>query len=345
MHGDCLDVLATYADTSIDLIVTSPPYGLICNSKIYDNTEADKYLAWFKPFAEAFYRILKDNGSLVIEIGGIWNKGTPTRNLYHFELLIMLCRECNFHLAQALYWWNPTQLAIPLEWVRVRHLRIKDAVKPIWWLSKTPWPRVNNLRVRLPYSQSTIELLRKSNGCYTQTRSRPWNVSDIEHHTDKGAAISSNLLVIPKGASTDAYRRYCQDRGIPPHLASFPPALPEYFIRMLSDPGDFVVDPFGGSCVTGAVCERLKRRWVCVEQKLHHCEGALGRFQQVPRVEPAKDYKKYYRIAHPGFLWTTDTEEPLAHDGGQKRSTTPNKSTGCIASSNGTGIVHSPQAS
>ena len=99
VHGNSLDVLATYQKDSVDLIITSPPFGLV-RKKDYGNVEANKYVDWFKPFGATFQRILKDNGSLVIDIGGAWNKGYPTRNLYHFKLLIMLCEEFGFHLAQ-----------------------------------------------------------------------------------------------------------------------------------------------------------------------------------------------------------------------------------------------------
>lgn len=120
--------------------MTSPPFGLV-RKKDYGNVDADEYVDWFKPFAKAFHRVLKDSGSLVIDIGGAWNKGYPTRNLYHFKLLIMLCEEFGFHLAQEFYWWNPSRLPTPAEWVTVRRVRVKDAVNTVWWLSKTPWPK------------------------------------------------------------------------------------------------------------------------------------------------------------------------------------------------------------
>jgi DNA modification methylase len=103
--ADSLDILAGYGDRSVDLIMTSPPFGLV-RKKDYGNVEANEYVEWFKPFAKAFKRVLKDSGSLVIDIGGAWNKGYPTRNLYHFKLLIMLCDEFGFHLAQDFYWWS-----------------------------------------------------------------------------------------------------------------------------------------------------------------------------------------------------------------------------------------------
>jgi hypothetical protein len=98
------------------------------------------------------------NGS---DIGGSWKSGTPTRSLYHFDLLVMLCREYGFHLCQEHYWWNPAKLPTPAEWVNVRRVRVKDAVNCIWWLSLTPWPKANNRRMRALYSDSMLNLLQK----------------------------------------------------------------------------------------------------------------------------------------------------------------------------------------
>lgn len=89
IHGDSLNALATYGDDSVNLIMTSPPFGLV-RKKDYGNVEANEYVDWFKPFAAQFHRVLMGNGSLVIDIGGAWNKGYPTRNLYHGEDMLML---------------------------------------------------------------------------------------------------------------------------------------------------------------------------------------------------------------------------------------------------------------
>lgn len=124
--GDSLQLLRNQnviKPGSVNLIMTSPPFGLV-RKKEYGNVDADCYLEWFRPFAEAFYNVLSENGSLVIDIGGSWIPGQPTRSLYHYELLIMLCREYKFHLAQEFYWWNPSKLPSPAEWVNVRRVRV-----------------------------------------------------------------------------------------------------------------------------------------------------------------------------------------------------------------------------
>ncbi len=142
--ADSLKVLERHVQPgSVDLIMTSPPFGLV-RKKDYGNVDSHEYLEWFRPFGEAFKKVLKNSGSLVIDIGGAWIPGQPTRSLYHYELLIMLCREVGFHLAQDFFWWSPSKLPTPAEWVNIRRIRVKDAINCVWWLSKTPWPKASN---------------------------------------------------------------------------------------------------------------------------------------------------------------------------------------------------------
>lgn len=318
LHGDSLDYLRDQDDSSVDLVMTSPPFGLV-RKKDYGNVDADDYCEWFKPFAKEVYRILKDTGSFVLDIGGAWNAGIPTRHLYHFKLLIMLCEEFGFHLAQDFYWWNPSKLPTPAEWVNIRRIRVKDAVNTVWWLSKTPWPKCSNRRVLQPYSQAMKSLL--LNGYRAKKRPSGHDIS-AKFSRNNGASIPPNLIAVPNTESNSYYIKYCMDRNIPVHPARYPAELPEYFIRMLSDPGDLVLDPFAGSCVTGEVCETLGRRWACIELDGDYLRGALGRFDRpIVSREPGDpdNEDNYYKLARPGILWNGSTGEPLPKDGGQKR--------------------------
>ncbi|MDE0387338.1 MAG: site-specific DNA-methyltransferase [Rhodospirillales bacterium] len=329
IHGDSRAVLANYDDASVNLIMTSPPFGLV-RKKDYGNVAANEYVDWFKPFAAEFHRVLANNGSLVIDIGGAWNRGRPTRNLYHFKLLVTLCEEFAFHLAQDFYWWNPSKLPTPAEWVTVRRIRVKDAINTVWWLSKSPWPKASNRRVLQPYSPSMQELLTK--GYRAKKRPSGHDISE-KFRIDNGAAIPPNLLAIPNTESNSFYLRYCEDKGFKPHPARYPAELPEYFIRMLTERGDLVIDPFAGSCVTGEVCERTGRRWTCIELLQDYCEAALGRFVRDPQetakpVNNPEDPSHYYRVPRPGILWNGDVGSKLPRDGGKRRRLAPKKTPG-----------------
>ena len=328
--GDAAGVLAHQVETkSVDLIVTSPPFGLV-RKKEYGNVDADEYVEWFRPFAEEFKRTLKPSGSFVIDIGGSWVSGQPTRSLYHFELLIMLCKEVGFHLAQEFFWWNPSRLPTPAEWVTVRRVRVKDAIDCIWWLSPTPWPKASNRRVLQPYSDSMRSLLK--NGYRAKLRPSGHDISD-KFSRDNGAAIPPNLIALANTESNSAYLRYCKAQGIKPHPARFPEALPEYFIRMLTDRGDIVVDPFAGSCASGAAAERTQRRWLCIDNCDEYLVAAFSRFAEDPRKKgrsspegetlfPTGAEVPHYKIPRPDVLWNGREGPRLRKDGGRRR---PNK--------------------
>ena len=325
--GDSLKALEDLDESSVDLVVTSPPFGLV-RQKDYGNVAADGYVDWFRGFAPQLKRVLKRTGSLVIDIGGAWVQGQPTRSLYHFKLLIMLVDEFGFHLAQDFYWWNPAKLPTPAEWVTVRRVRVKDAVNTVWWLSVTPWPKASNRRVLQPYSESMLDLL--ENGYDAGKRPSGHDISE-KFLIDNGAAIPPNLIAAAHTESNSRYLRFCRERGIRPHPARFPAVLPEYFVRMLTDPSDLVVDPFAGSCMTGEVCERLGRRWVCIELEEEYLKGALGRFidgREAPQENGNVGKREFYQLPRVGLLWKDTETSPLASDGGRKRPRTPRSVTG-----------------
>lgn len=272
--GDALNYLRQLEDSSVSLIMTSPPFALR-RKKEYGNVNANEYLQWFAPFAEEFYRVLKYDGSLVIDIGGSWNEGSPTRSLYHFELLINLCRTHCFHLAQEFYWYNPSKLPSPAEWVTVRRIRVKDSVNTVWWLSKTENPKADNRKVLRPYSEAMQELLEK--GYKAKLRPSGHDISG-NFGRDNGGAIPPNLLIIPNTDSNSRYLARCREAEIKPHPARFPADLPAFFIDFLTDMGDLVVDPFAGSNMTGAVAEQSGRRWLSFELVQEYLEGSRFRF-------------------------------------------------------------------
>jgi site-specific DNA-methyltransferase (cytosine-N4-specific) len=324
--GDSLDYMFNVAkEESVDLIMTSPPFGLV-RKKQYGNVDADKYCDWFRPFAEGFKRVLKEEGSLVIDIGGSWIPGSPTRSLYHFELLLMLCKEYGFHLCQEHYWWNPAKLPTPAEWVNIRRVRVKDAVNCVWWLSKTPYPKANNRKILSPYSDSMLDLLK--NGYQAKERPSGHVISD-KFSKNNGGSVPPNLLAIANTESTGNYQDYCRKNGLEIHPARFPAQLPEYFIRFLTNPGDFVLDPFGGSCVTGMVAEQLNRRWAAVELNAGYLQGAIARFETSTSNESsteknqsnkkAKPKQVKYEIWAPCSLPVDENEERVIEDGGRNR--------------------------
>jgi DNA modification methylase len=317
-NGDSLRLMREeVADDSVNLIMTSPPFGLV-RKKSYGNVESEEYVAWFKQFGKEFKRILKANGSFVIDIGGAWMPGQATRSLYQYELLIMLCKELGFHLAQEFFWWNPARLPTPAEWVTVRRIRCKDAINCLWWLSPTPWPKASNRRVLAAYSDSMHQLFR--NGYHAKLRPSGHDISD-KFGTNNGGSIPPNLLAFPNTESNSHYLRYCTEHNLKPHPARFPSALPEFFIRMLTNRGDFVFDPFGGSCVTGETAEMLGRKWACCDSVEEYVKGAKGRFKRLQAdIGSTRGAKaETYSVPNPLASPNNDSED-LSSEGGKTRT-------------------------
>ena len=188
--GDSLEILRQLPDDSIDLVVTSPPYALHFK-KEYGNVAKGEYVSWLKPFGGEILRALRPEGSFILNIGGSYNQGTPTRSLYHFKALLMLCEDVGFHLAQECFWHNPAKLPSPAEWVTVRRQRVKDAVEYVWWLSKTPFPKANNRHVLNEYSADMKRLLKRG---YRPKQRPSGHIITAKFGQDQGGAIPSSLI-------------------------------------------------------------------------------------------------------------------------------------------------------
>jgi len=272
--GDSLELMKEIPDSSIDLILTSPPFALT-RQKEYGNKQEQEYVEWFLQFSKQFYRILSDKGSLVIDLGGAYIPGYPVRSIYQYELLVKLCREQNFFLAQEFYHYNPSRLPTPAEWVTVRRIRVKDSVNVVWWLSKSEFPKATNRNVLKPYSDSMKSLIK--NGYKAKLRPSGHDISD-KFGNDNGGAIPPNLLELANTNSNGQYQTKCREHGIKPHPARFPVGFSDFFIKFLTDENDIVLDPFAGSNTTGYSAETLNRRWISIELNKDYLEGSIYRF-------------------------------------------------------------------
>jgi DNA modification methylase len=275
--GDSLTLLAQLDDESVDLIVTSPPFALL-RAKKYGNENQDDYVAWLSAFGRAAHRVLTPAGSLVIDLGGAYVRGSPTRSLYPYRVLLAFVDDLGYHLAQEFFWYNPSKLPSPIEWVNKRRIRVKDAVNTVWWLSKTAWPKADVNRVLAPYSARMNKLLADPAAFY-DARARPsGHAISMRFGQDNGGAIPPNLLTLSNSDSNCGYLRAARALGITSHPARFPAGVPEFFVKFLTDPGDLVLDIFAGSNTTGMVAQRLGRRWLSFELNREYAACSLLRF-------------------------------------------------------------------
>jgi len=277
-----LELLEQIPDDSVDLVLTSPPYALHFK-KEYGNVNQEGYVDWLMSFIPHIRRIIKPTGSFVLNIGGSWTPGAPTRALCHLEAAIRIVSDHKMFLAQEFFWYNPAKLPAPAEWVNVRKFRVKDSVEYIFWFSKDPFPRADNQKVLQPYSPDMHRLLRRG----YRAKTRPSGHVITNKFIDRGGSIPGNLLSMGNNDANSHYFIRCKETGEKPHPARFPPQLPAFFIKFLTDEGDLILDPFAGSCTTGEVAENLHRRWICIDRETDYLNGAKFRFE-VPWDEARK---------------------------------------------------------
>ena len=313
--GDSIELLSELPDCEVDLVITSPPFALQ-RQKEYGNKDQDEYIDWLMDFARLVYRKLNDHGSFVLDLGGAYRQGVPARSLYNFRVAIRFCDEIGFFLAEDFYWYNPSKLPSPIEWVNKRKIRAKDAVNTVWWFSKTEWPKADVTKVLTEYSDRMKKLLEAPDSFYSPAerpsghdigkgfRKRnqgaiPSNllklplVEDSQSELLESLNLPSNFLEIPNSESNSQYLRGCKGAGVKGHPARFPPRLPEFFIRFLTDPFDLVIDIFAGSNTTGMVAEREGRQWFAFEERLDYLAASSFRFFRVD--SSAKEMKSVYQ--------------------------------------------------
>jgi len=260
----------------VNLILTSPPFPLI-SPKRYGNSQGEEYIDWLVGVIREALPLLTADGSLVIEVGNSWNKGEPTMSLIPIRALMAIQDRLDLNLCQQFICNNTSRLPGPAAWVTKKRIRVKDSYTHVWWMAPTTEPKADNRKVLKPYSAAMKRLIQTKS--YNAGR-RPSDhlIKEGTFLTDNGGAIPSSVLNLANTSTQKTYSRWCQDLGIRAHPARMQRALVEFFVKFLTDEGDRIYDPFGGSNTTGYVAEGLYRRWVISEPDNEYLLGSVGRF-------------------------------------------------------------------
>lgn len=277
--GLCSDI-----ENQVQLVFTSPPFPLNRQKK-YGNLQGPDYIDWLADLAPRFTKLLTPTGSVVIELGNVWESGEPVMSAVPLEALLEFLARGDLKLCQAFVWHNPARLPSPAQWVNIERIRVKDAFTHVWWMSHASRPKADNRRVLKEYSQSMMNLL-KSGSYNDGDRPSEHRIGQKSFLKDNGGAIPSNVLTFSNTASNnDIYLDYCKHHEIRVHPARMPRDLASFFVSFLTDENDIVLDPFAGSNTTGAVAESLNRRWRSVEPDQDYIDGSIGRFPKA-KLEP-----------------------------------------------------------
>ncbi|WP_406041592.1 DNA-methyltransferase [Succinimonas sp.] len=262
--GECLEEMKKMPNESIDFIFTSPPYA--DQVKDYGTTgikiKPNQYDSWFIPRAKEMYRILKSNGSFVLNIND--KLDGKFQSLYVFKLVVMLVEQVGFHLVRDYIWYNPA--TPPNIFSRGNMGRTKKSHEYCLWFSKSDSWTFNMDAIRKPYSEKMLELFQAPDMGNRNANSRPSRHNFDLSHTWKnnGGADPGSVISISNTSSNDTFHRLCKQFGTG-HPARFPESLVDFFVKAGTNVGDVVLDPFGGSGTTAIVAHRLGRNFKYIE--------------------------------------------------------------------------------
>lgn len=258
LHGDCEEVLKDLPDNCIDLVFTSPPYA-DQRKKSYGGVSPDAYVEWFIPKASQFMRVLKPTGTFVLNIKERVVDGE--RHTYVIQLILKM-REQGWLWTEE-FMWHKTN-SYPGKWAN----RFRDNWERLLQFNKDKRFHMHQDAVMVPV------------GSWAKDRLAKLSETDrIRDESKVGSGFGKNVsnwlgrnLVYPNNVLRMATE--CSNRD---HSATFPVELPSWFIKLFTEPGDIVLDPFMGSGTTAVAAIRLGRRFVGIDVNQDYIDLAQTR--------------------------------------------------------------------
>lgn len=255
IEGDCLTVLKSLPDSCVDLIFTSPPYA-DNRQKTYKGVPIKDYVDWFLPISYELKRVLKNDGTFVLNIKERTHNGE--RQTYVLELILAVKRQGWLWTEE--YIWHKKN-CYPGKWSN----RFRDAWERCLQFNKQKKFKMYQEAVMVPI------------GAWSKKRLEKLSITDLIRDESKvGSGFGKNVsnwlgrqFVYPTNVlhlSTE-----CSNRG---HSASFPLSLPTWFIQLFTQKDGVVLDPFIGSGTTGIAALSLERHFIGIEAMSHYRELA-----------------------------------------------------------------------
>lgn len=263
--GDCLEVLRRFDDDHFDLIVTSPPYA-DSRDKTYGGIKPEDYVEWFLPRAQEFLRVLKPTGTFILNIKEKAVNGE--RHIYVLELILAL-RKLGWLWTEEFVWHKKN--CYPGKWPN----RFRDAWERCIQFNKTKKFKMFQDEVKVPmgsWADSRLKSLGKNDVVRFDSQVGSGFGKNISNWLNRELAYPTNVLHL---ATESSNKR---------HSAAFPLALPEWFIKLFTEPGDWVLDPFMGSGTTCEAANKLRRNSVGIDILPEYCEPARARTRECERL-------------------------------------------------------------
>ncbi|MDX9697901.1 MAG: site-specific DNA-methyltransferase [Bacteroidales bacterium] len=244
--GDSKDILKNLPDNSVDLIFTSPPYA-DQRTKTYGGIHPHKYVAWFLPISTELLRVMKPDGTFILNIKE--KVVESERSTYVLELILEM-RKQGWLWTEEFIWHKKN--CYPGKWPN----RFRDAWERLLQFNKTKKFNMYQEKVMVPVGD--------------WAKSRLKNLSEVDLIRDNSKVGSgfgkkiANWIGRDKAYPTNVVHlaTECSNKS---HSAAFPEALPEWFIKLFTKESDTVLDPFMGSGTTNIVANRMGRNTIGIE--------------------------------------------------------------------------------
>lgn len=244
--GDCAKELINIESNSVDLIFTSPPYA-DSRKKIYGGKHPNKYNEWFLPITKELYRVLKPNGTFILNIKERVHKGE--RHIYVLELIIEMRKQGWLWTEE--YIWHKKN-SFPGKWPN----RFRDAWERLLQFNKNKNFKMYQESVMIPvgeWSKRRLNKLSDKDKIRDNSKNGSGFGKNVSNWIDRKYVFPDNVLHLAT---------VCNNKD---HSATFPDALPEWFINLFTKKGDVVLDPFMGSGTTIMMAEKMDRNSIGID--------------------------------------------------------------------------------
>jgi site-specific DNA-methyltransferase (adenine-specific) len=262
IQGDCLDALKAFPDQCVDLIVTSPPYA-DQRKNTYGGISPDRYADWFLPRAAEFLRVLKPSGSFILNIKERVVDGE--RHTYVLDLILRMRQNGWFWIEE--YMWHKKN-SHPGKWPN----RFRDNWERLLHFTKARKFAMYQDAVMVPigdWAQSRLKNLSETDKRRDNSKVGSGFGKNISNWVGREKVYPSNVLHM----ATECYNRQ--------HSATFPVALPEWFVNLFTLPGDVVLDPFNGSGTTCVAAKKSNRHYIGIDTNEDYCQIARKRLEEM----------------------------------------------------------------
>jgi DNA modification methylase len=260
--GDCEKVLEKLPDESVDLIFTSPPYA-DQREKVYGGIKPDEYVEWFLPKSKQFKRVLKPGGTFILNIKERVVNGE--RHTYVIELILRMKQQGWLWTEE--YVWHKKN-SYPGKWPN----RFRDNWERLIQFNKQKKFKMFQEAVMVPvgdWAKNRLANLSETDRIRDESKVGSGFGKNISNWMNRQMVYPTNVLHM---ATECANRR---------HSAVFPVTLPGWFIRLFTEHGDVVLDPFIGSGTTAVAAIELGRNFIGIDINKEYIEISNKRTSRI----------------------------------------------------------------